>query len=141
MNIQRNIYVEKIDALPVEEQPVELVERKGIGHPDSICDAIMASGTFAFCGSFETHCLSNEIKPGSPELTDIFSREVMGANDTSAGVGYAPLSETERLVLSAEKFLNAPSFKNSFPEAGDGGQVGRGNRVNGVRSENPSTSL
>ncbi|MFO7972122.1 MAG: hypothetical protein R6U40_10265 [Desulfobacterales bacterium] len=31
MNIQRNIYVEKIDALSVEEQPVELVERKGIG--------------------------------------------------------------------------------------------------------------
>jgi len=61
----------------------------------------------------------NEIKPGSPELTDIFSREVIGANDTSAGVGYAPLSETERLVLAAEKFLNASSFKNSFPEAGE----------------------
>jgi S-adenosylmethionine synthetase len=61
----------------------------------------------------------NEIKPGSPELTDIFSREVIGANDTSAGVGYAPLSETERLVLAAEKFLNAPSFKKSFPEAGE----------------------
>jgi len=34
-------------------------------------------------------------------------------------VGYAPLSETERLVLAAEKFLNAPSFKESFPEAGE----------------------
>jgi S-adenosylmethionine synthetase len=61
----------------------------------------------------------NEIKPGSPELMDIFSRNVIGANDTSAGVGYAPLSETERLVLAAEKFLNAPSFKNSFPEVGE----------------------
>jgi S-adenosylmethionine synthetase len=56
--------VEKINALPVEEQPVELVERKGIGHPDSICDATMASGTFAFCGSFETHCLSKRNQTG-----------------------------------------------------------------------------
>jgi len=28
----------------------------------------------------------NEIKPGSPELTDIFERDELGANDTSAGV-------------------------------------------------------
>jgi S-adenosylmethionine synthetase len=172
-----------------------LVERKGIGHPDSICDAIMEATSVKLCreyqdrfgrvlhhnidkgllvagqttpqlgggkvvepmrlifgdrGTYEYRGVSipigdiaestarrwlgehlrfvdplkhivfqNEIKPGSPELTDIFSREVMGANDTSAGVGYAPLSETERLVLSAEKFLNAPSFKDSFPEAGE----------------------
>jgi len=37
----RNIVVEKLNSLPVEEHGVELVERKGIGHPDSICDAIM----------------------------------------------------------------------------------------------------
>lgn len=195
MNIQRNIYVEKVDGLPIEEQSVELVERKGIGHPDSICDAIMEATSVKLCreyqhrfgrvlhhnidkgllvagqtipqlgggkvvepmrlifgdrGTYEYRGVNipigeiaestarqwlrehlrfvdplkhivfqNEIKPGSPELTDIFSREVMGANDTSAGVGYAPLSETERLVLSAEKFLNAPSFKKSFPEAGE----------------------
>lgn len=59
----------------------------------------------------------NEIKPCSPELTDIFSRKVMGANETSTGVGYAPLSKTERLVLATEKFLNAPSFKDAFPSA------------------------
>jgi len=195
MNIQKNIYVEKVDNLPIEDQPVELVERKGIGHPDSICDAIMEATSVKLCreyqdrfgrvlhhnidkgllvagqttpqlgggkvvepmrlifgdrGTYEYRGVNipigeiaesvardwlrehlrfvdplkhivfqNEIKPGSPELTDIFSREIMGANDTSAGVGYAPLSETERLVLAAEKFLNAPSFKNSFPEAGE----------------------
>lgn len=43
----------------------------------------------------ETHMIyQNELKEGSPELTDIFEREIMGANDTSAAVGYAPLTET-----------------------------------------------
>lgn len=35
----RNIKVESISWTPVEEQSVELVERKGIGHPDFIADA------------------------------------------------------------------------------------------------------
>jgi S-adenosylmethionine synthetase len=61
----------------------------------------------------------NEIKPGSPELTDIFEREVVGANDTSAGVGYAPLSETEELVLATERYLNSTAFKAAYPDAGE----------------------
>ncbi len=35
----RNIRVEAVSWTPVEEQMVELVERKGIGHPDYIADA------------------------------------------------------------------------------------------------------
>lgn len=61
----------------------------------------------------------NEIKPGSPELTDIFEREVIGANDTSAGVGYAPLSDTEKLVLATERYLNSTAFKAIYPEVGE----------------------
>ena len=61
----------------------------------------------------------NELKEGSPELTDIFERETVGANDTSAAVGYAPLTETERLVLAAERWLNSPDFQRRFPEAGE----------------------
>jgi S-adenosylmethionine synthetase len=61
----------------------------------------------------------NELKEGSPELTDIFERDVIGANDTSAAVGYAPLTETERLVLAAEQWLNSPDFQRRFPEAGE----------------------
>jgi S-adenosylmethionine synthetase len=34
----RNIMVESVTQTPVEQQHVELVERKGVGHPDSICD-------------------------------------------------------------------------------------------------------
>lgn len=191
----RNILMESLNDTPVEEHQVELVERKGIGHPDSICDAIMEQVSVALCreylsvfGSVKHHNIDkgllvagktspkigggtvdepmrlvfgdratysykgkvvpvgdiavetakrwlrqnlrfvdpdrhlvfqNEIKEGSPELTDIFDRQVIGANDTSAAVGYAPLTETERLVLATEKFLNSPEFKARFPESGE----------------------
>jgi len=36
-----NISVEVLKTLPVAEQQVEIVERKGVGHPDYICDAVM----------------------------------------------------------------------------------------------------
>jgi S-adenosylmethionine synthetase len=191
----KNITVESLETVPVEEQQVELVERKGVGHPDSICDAIMEEVSVALCqeyvanfgrvvhhnidkgllvagstspriggGAVEEPMLlvfgdravyeaggkhvpvgeiaedtakrwlsenlrfvdpdkhmryQNEIKEGSPELTDIFDREVIGANDTSAAVGYAPLTETERTVLGVERYLNSPEFKEAFPESGE----------------------
>ncbi|MGH2349196.1 MAG: methionine adenosyltransferase, partial [bacterium] len=37
----REIAVEVLPGTPVSEHEVEIVERKGVGHPDSICDAIM----------------------------------------------------------------------------------------------------
>jgi S-adenosylmethionine synthetase len=195
MKTERNIFVEQVPGLPMEEQPTELVERKGVGHPDSITDAIMDSVSVELCRAYLDHfgrimhhnidkgllvagqtspafgggkveepmrlvfgdratyeyrgvdipvgeiaeaaarqwlrgnlrfvdaenhiVFQNEIKPGSPELTDIFAREVIGANDTSAGVGYAPLSETEEVVLATERYLNSTSFKAAFPEAGE----------------------
>jgi S-adenosylmethionine synthetase len=185
----------QVPNLPMDEQPNELVERKGVGHPDSICDAIMEAvsvelsrayldrfgrilhhnidkgllvagqttpklgggtvdepmrlvfgdratyeyqgkrvpvgeiaeatahqwlrGNLRFVDPEKHLILQNEIKPGSPELTDIFSREAIGANDTSAGVGYAPLSETERVVLATERYLNSTAFKAAHPEAGE----------------------
>ena len=191
----RNIIVESLNRTPVEDQAAELVERKGVGHPDSICDAIADQLSIALCREYEKtfgrvvhhnidkallvagrtsprlgggtveepmrlifgdraiyemngktvpvgeivigtaqewfrenlrfvdpeiHCVfQNEIKPGSPELTDIFDREIIGANDTSAAVGYAPLSETERIVLDTERYLNSAEFKASFPETGE----------------------
>jgi len=191
----RNILLESLDRVPVEEQQVELVERKGLGHPDSICDAIMEAISLALSREYmktfgrvlhhnidksllvagrtsprigggtvdepmrlvfgdravyeyggkripvgeiatetarkwirenlrfvdpEKHLIfQNEIKPGSPELTDIFERKVIGANDTSAAVGYAPMTEMERIVLATEKRLNSPEFKKEFPVAGE----------------------
>jgi S-adenosylmethionine synthetase len=58
---------------------------------------------------------------GSEELTDIFSRKgaVKSANDTSAAVGYYPLSPTERVVLELERRLNSRAFKKKHPETGE----------------------
>ncbi len=38
--MSRNIYIEFPNEKPLAKQKVELVERKGIGHPDSMCDGI-----------------------------------------------------------------------------------------------------
>jgi len=173
----------------------EHVERKGVGHPDSMCDAMMDAASVALCRYYldacgrvlhhnidksllvagqsrprpsggeilapmrlifgdratsevngltipvgeivkqaatdwlktnlrfidpETHFVfQNEIQPGSPELVDIFSRPELTANDTSAAVGYAPLTETEQLVMETERYLNSAEFKSRFPEVGE----------------------
>ncbi len=193
----RNIMVENLNQTPLEKQKLEIVERKGLGHPDSICDAIMdrisvnlSREYMKRCGAIMHHNADKsllvagstelrfgggtvkepmllivgdratseingitidiegiaikaakewfreklrfvdpekhvkyqiELKPGSPELVDIFRRKgrVLGANDTSAAVGYAPLTRTEKAVLFLEKHLNSPDFKRSFPETGE----------------------
>ena len=62
-----------------------------------------------------------ELKKGSAALTDIFRRKskILGANDTSAAVGYAPMTTTEKVVMDTENFLNSLEFKNKFPETGE----------------------
>ena len=44
---------------------------------------------------------------------------MLGANDTSAAVGYAPRTKTETIVLETEKYLNSKNFKERFPESGE----------------------
>jgi S-adenosylmethionine synthetase len=58
------------------------------------------------------------MKPGSPELAAVYAEEVV-SNDTSAAVGYAPMTETESLVLEAERYANSAGFKEIFPETGE----------------------
>jgi len=193
----RNILVDHSKHVPIEQQKFEIVERKGLGHPDSICDAIMDNVSVRLCreylekvgfilhhnadksllvagdvepkfggGKVKTPMLlilgdratteangvtipvkelalqaakewiknnlrfvdpekhvryQVELKPGSPELVDIFKRKgkVLGANDTSAAVGYAPMTRLERIVLKTERYINSPLFKKKFPEAGE----------------------
>ncbi len=193
----RNIVVDHSKHTPIEQQRVEIVERKGLGHPDSICDAIMDNVSVKLCreylekvGSILHHnadksllvagdvepnygggrvkepmllvlgdratseadnisipvkelalqaakqwIKSNlrfvdpekhvryqvELKPGSPNLVDIFKRKgkFLGANDTSAAVGYAPMTRLETIVLKAEQYANSSAFKKKFPESGE----------------------
>jgi S-adenosylmethionine synthetase len=177
-----------------DEGPAEAAERKGLGHPDTICDALaeelsrallrhylerfgrplhynvdkvlLAAGRAraAFGGGevlapieiflagratlehggvrvpveeiaveacrgwlarhlhaldaqrdVRLHCL---VRPGSAELVDLFVRGAP-ANDTSCGVGFAPLTPLERLVLGVERALNAPDARARHPECGE----------------------
>lgn len=60
-----------------------------------------------------------EIKPGSANLDRVHARARAVANDTSFGVGYAPYSELERLVLDTAARLRSDAFRARFPAAGD----------------------
>ncbi len=191
------IRVSHLQQLSVAEQPLEIVERKGVGHPDHICDAIMNEVSVALSKEYikrygtvlhhnidkallaagevrrrfgggevrrpmlmvfgdratyevggdsvpvdemavstakkwfksnlrfvdpEKHVRYQvELAKGSEALQDIFRRKgkYLGANDTSAAVGYAPMTGTEQIVLLAERYINSPSFKKRFPETGE----------------------
>jgi S-adenosylmethionine synthetase len=204
-----NVMVTELDGTPVAAQPVEVVERKGLGHPDTLCDALAEEVSLvlsrfyqerfgfvlhhnvdkvllrggaarpAFSGgevdepielylagratreyrgvsipvdqlaigacrswlSAHMHALDTErdvrvhclVRPGSRELVELFERQRREgaprlANDTSIGVGYAPLSPLENAVLAAEMSLQ----EHAAPERGEDVKV-MGVRV-GVRS-------
>lgn len=191
------IIIEAFKGKSITEQSVEIVERKGRGHPDYICDSIMEAisvelsrvylekfgdilhhnidkGLLAAGKTIKRFGGGRVIKPmeltigdratfsakgreipvseiaietakrwlkknlrfvnperhmkyrvvlaeGSEELTDIFQRtgRIRLANDTSAAVGYYPLSSTEKAVLDLEQYLNSERFKERFPETGE----------------------
>jgi len=48
----RNIFVEFPREKPLDDQEVELVERKGIGHPDSICDGLAETVSCALANAY-----------------------------------------------------------------------------------------
>ncbi len=56
MEIKRNIEVEFVNTKPVEEQAIEMVERKGLGHPDSLCDGIAEAVSIALCKEYKRKC-------------------------------------------------------------------------------------
>ena len=49
----KNIYVEGINEVPVPMKKVEIVERKGIGHPDSVADALAEEVSKALCKMYK----------------------------------------------------------------------------------------
>ncbi|MBP2200718.1 S-adenosylmethionine synthetase [Methanococcus voltae] len=213
-----NIVVKKLERAPINETPIEIVERKGIGHPDSICDGVAESVSVALCKMYKEHLgvvlhhntdqvelvggyaypklgggemitpiyvllsgratmevLNKEtgeiiklpvnstavnaareylkktirnadlerdiivdcrIGQGSVDLVEVFDRErnaIPHANDTSFGVGHAPLSITEKLVLETERLLNSDAMKAEVPA------IGEDIKVMGLREENKVT--
>ncbi|MGQ9720344.1 MAG: methionine adenosyltransferase [Candidatus Jordarchaeum sp.] len=192
-----NIMIDELKQLPLMQQRMEICERKGTGHPDTICDSVMNQISIALSKTYmdkfgfimhhnvdksllaagetvtkfgggemikpmlmvfgdratfevggveipvneitinttkkwfrdnmrfvdpEEHLnYQIELKRGSQALMDIFERKgkFLGANDTSAAVGFAPMSDTEKIVFETERFLNSKDFKKSFPESGE----------------------
>ncbi|MHC1572171.1 MAG: methionine adenosyltransferase [Methanosarcinales archaeon] len=194
--MKRNIIVEKISERPIEDQAMEIVERKGVGHPDSIADGIAEAASRALCNLYEDECgmilhhntdqveivagssapeygggelispiyvllngratkefegtpiptdttvigaarkyleetlpnidlerhviLDCRIGSGSTDLQNVFKRgEVPLANDTSFGVGFAPLSETEELTYNTERFMIEELRRKGIPAIGE----------------------
>lgn len=188
------VILQQAEGPSVPNLAVEIVERKGLGHPDTLCDSIMehvaqalarlyleqtgavrhfncdkallAAGrvehrwgggaviepmrlvigdraTTVWQGedlhvgelAIETarHWIRRHLRhvdpvahlvydvalqPGSPELVGMYAESVM-ANDTAAGVGYAPMTEAEQLILETERYANSPDFRALFPETGE----------------------
>lgn len=187
--------IEKSSLPPMDEQPVEVVERKGLGHPDTICDAVVEAIAIALGRAYRKRTgamapmnvdkallaggsssprfgggavdlpmrlilggraadkplggpgavaelatataerwirehlrfvdpaqhvrFQVEIHPSSSELSLVVGRGVARANDTSVGVGFAPMSRAERTVLEIERWLNSEAARRSFPEIGE----------------------
>ncbi|MDZ7804582.1 methionine adenosyltransferase [Thiohalophilus sp.] len=192
--------------------PMEIVERKGLGHPDTICDALAENLSLALCRYYrdrfglilhhnvdkallwggesnpafgggeiimpmeiflagratsrykgvdvpigelveETvhrwlqdnlHALQETPAPvvhhlvrhGSQDLVELYERQqqtgIALANDTSCGVGYAPLDELEQIVYTTEQQLNAPQVKQRHPVIGEDIKVMGVRRAGGI---------
>lgn len=71
----------------------------------------------------ETHVVVDYmVRKGSADLVTVFEagKESMPlANDTSMGVGYAPMTTLEQLVYMTERLLNDREFKKRHPAVGE----------------------
>jgi S-adenosylmethionine synthetase len=50
-----NLIVREFDSAPPRAQPVEVVERKGLGHPDTICDGVAENVCVRLCRYYLDH--------------------------------------------------------------------------------------
>ena len=94
--------LEHLPHIPVGRQQIELVERKGVGHPDSMCDAIMEAISVALSQAYIAatgHVLHHNIDKGllvagqtAPALgggrVDAPMRLIFGDRATTVWKGY-----------------------------------------------------
>ena len=52
MSGKKNIYVNGINQVPVPKRQIEIVERKGIGHPDSVADGVAETVSESICAMY-----------------------------------------------------------------------------------------
>lgn len=113
--------------LVVAGRAVTDVSKNGVNTPIPIgtisLKAIRAflKETFRFLDVDSHVIIDYKIKQSSIDLVSNFEAGtgMPLSNDTSFGVCYAPLSQTERLVLEAESYLNSRKVKKELPEVGE----------------------
>jgi len=105
------------DAVPVgnktEKVPVETIAKEAVAN--------YLRGTMRYLDPTKHTRVETMIRAGSPDLVAVFLRKksMPVANDTSVGVGFAPLSETEKIVFEIEQLLNSSKFKKKYPAVGE----------------------
>lgn len=88
----RNIVVVESIGQWIEDRPVEIVERKGIGHPDSLCDGIAERISV----EYSRWCLENL---GAP-LHHNFDKVQLVAGDVDVSYGHAELLKPIRIQIA-----------------------------------------
>lgn len=88
----RNIVVAEARGQWIEDRPVEIVERKGIGHPDSLCDGIAERISV----EYTKWCLENVGYP----LHHNFDKVQLVAGDVEVGYGHGVLIEPIRIQIA-----------------------------------------
>ncbi len=76
---------------------------------------------FRFLKPDEHVIIDTKIRPGSIDLKTVveYNEGIPLANDTSFGVGYAPLTSLEKIVYETERMINSKEFKSRIPESGE----------------------
>ncbi|MBN1120439.1 MAG: methionine adenosyltransferase [Anaerolineae bacterium] len=97
----RNIVVTKAIGTWIEDRPVEIVERKGIGHPDSLCDGIAERISV----EYTKWCHKNL---GAP-LHHNFDKVQLVAGDVDVRYGYAELLKPIRIQIAGRGTPVAPN--------------------------------
>ncbi len=97
---ERNIVVAQATGTWIEDRPVEIVERKGIGHPDSLCDGIAERISV----EYTRWCLDNL---GAP-LHHNFDKVQLVAGETLVGYGQGQLIKPIRIQIAGRGTPVAP---------------------------------
>ncbi len=97
---KRNIVVAHATGTWIEDRPVEIVERKGIGHPDSLCDGIAERISV----EYTRWCMENL---GAP-LHHNFDKVQLVAGDVEVGYGYGEMLKPIRIQIAGRGTPVAP---------------------------------
>jgi hypothetical protein len=86
-----DISVDSVLSLPVGQRRIEIVERKGRGHPDSICDALMDTVSVALCAAY--------IETAGRVLHHNLDKGLLVAGQTAPGLGGGTIQTPMRIIF------------------------------------------